>query len=363
MNPRSESLFSRVSWPFWNKEQWLLQTRVDKSTFNLILGRTKHLYTGKTTNFRASIPPEKKLFMTLVYIATGITMKQVAIIEGLSETSVHRAVHAVCSAITSELSAESIKMPRTRAELLKAAVGFHEIAGMPNIIGAVDGTHVKIRTPAGSGDMYYCRKGFPSVNVMVVSSSRLEFLNCAVGYSGRAHDSTVFMGSELWRSIQDPAPTSLGQCLKDMAVDVAQVSIPGTFIADSAYRNVPHLLPAFKTVQANTQSKIAFNRAHAKTRNPVERAIGRLKARFRKLLHGLELKIENCWDVILACILLHNICEERGLEVVDNDADLANLLAEYAADFPAAIVAGPMVGPNNSSVEGAAIRNALVSIF
>ena len=79
--------------------------------------------------------------------------------------------------------------------------------------------------------MYYCRKGFSAVNVLVVCNSDCKFTNCRVGYSGRAHDSTVLMSSTLWRSIQGD---SLGQSLNDISVDIQGVTVPGALIADSA---------------------------------------------------------------------------------------------------------------------------------
>jgi hypothetical protein len=204
--------------------------------------------------------------------------------------------------------------------------------------------------------MYYCRKGFSAVNVLVVCNSDCKFTNCRVGYSGRAHDSTVLMSSALWRSIQGD---SLGQSLNDISVDIQGVTVPGALIADSAYKCLPHLLPAFKNSEATSSAQRShFNKQHAKTRNPVERAIGRLKARFRKLLHGLEVKIDNCWAIIMACIVLHNICEDRGLQVEEDDDDLADLLAQYEEDFvPLPIPSVPIV--HTLSV-GQGIRNALV---
>ena len=40
-------------------------------------------------------------------------------------------------------------------------------SGFPNVVGAVDGTHVKIQAPTKDEDDYVNRKGYHSINVQV----------------------------------------------------------------------------------------------------------------------------------------------------------------------------------------------------
>lgn len=58
-----------------------------------------------------------------------------------------------------------IKWPCTPDKLNATKNGFYEKAGFPNVIGCVDGTHVRIQAPEDDEPSFVNRKGFHSVNV------------------------------------------------------------------------------------------------------------------------------------------------------------------------------------------------------
>ena len=55
-----------------------------------------------------------------------------------------------------------------REDKVAAAHDFHEAAGMPGIIGCIDGTLVKIVAPQEEEWSYINRKGVHSINVQVL---------------------------------------------------------------------------------------------------------------------------------------------------------------------------------------------------
>ncbi|XP_069997619.1 putative nuclease HARBI1 [Penaeus vannamei] len=62
---------------------------------------------------------------------------------------------------------------------------FSVIAGMPGVIGCVDGTHIPIRSPGGvDAELYRCRKGFFPLN------------------PGSAHDARIFNESLLCEKLR-----------------------------------------------------------------------------------------------------------------------------------------------------------------
>lgn len=62
-----------------------------------------------------------------------------------------------------------IKFPTNEQEKNSIKIGFFEKTGFPGVIGCVDGTHVKIIKPRFDVQhLYYNRKGYHSLNVMVV---------------------------------------------------------------------------------------------------------------------------------------------------------------------------------------------------
>jgi hypothetical protein len=53
---------------------------------------------------------------------------------------------------------------------------FHRVAGIPNVIGAVDGTLIPIQAPSENPQTYVCRKGYHAVNIQAVVDSSLKFV-------------------------------------------------------------------------------------------------------------------------------------------------------------------------------------------
>jgi len=82
-------------------------------------------------------------------------------------------------------------------ELKPIADAFEKKTGFPGIVGAVDGTHIAIPGPKDHRASYINRKGFPSVQLQVVSDSNLRLLDVYTGWSGACHDARVFRNSPL----------------------------------------------------------------------------------------------------------------------------------------------------------------------
>ena len=45
----------------------------------------------------------------------------------------------------------------TQRELVNVIRGFHEIVGFPNVIGAIDGTHIRIKSPPNDEHLFMNR--------------------------------------------------------------------------------------------------------------------------------------------------------------------------------------------------------------
>ena len=65
---------------------------------------------------------------------------------------------------------EFIKFPTDVNAIRKN--NFFEIAGFPGVVGCLDCTHVRMLSPKGLDKaQFYCRKGYPSLNVQAVCDS------------------------------------------------------------------------------------------------------------------------------------------------------------------------------------------------
>ena len=69
-----------------------------------------------------------------------------------------------------------------------------------------------------------------------------------------------------------------------------------------------------------------FNRNVSAARIHVERAFGTLKVRWRILLNCLNQEIQNVSHVIISCCILHNICQIRNENFIDENDILGEVI-------------------------------------
>ena len=86
-----------------------------------------------------------------------------------------------------------IKFPRTLEQVREQQVKFHRVARFPQVVGAVDGTHVYLNgAPLGEEEyLYINRKGRYSINVQLVCTADYKITNCVARWPGSTHDSRI----------------------------------------------------------------------------------------------------------------------------------------------------------------------------
>ncbi|XP_030833634.1 putative nuclease HARBI1 [Strongylocentrotus purpuratus] len=90
-------------------------------------------------------------------------------------------------------------------EVRTAQVDFFNLAGMPNVVGAVDGTHVELHGAPLLDDeyIYTNRKGKHSINVQLICNARYKITNVCARWPGSTHDSRVLRNSRIaWRAFR-----------------------------------------------------------------------------------------------------------------------------------------------------------------
>ena len=125
-----------------------------------------------------AVPASLQVFVALRFFACGSIYSVVADAHGLSRSTVCRIVHRVARAMCLRL--QNIQFPTSADSRRAVKLGFYQMAGFPNVLGAIDGCHVMIKKPSG-GDQrrtyaYRCRKDFFSVNVLGICDSNLWYV-------------------------------------------------------------------------------------------------------------------------------------------------------------------------------------------
>ena len=74
---------------------------------------------------------------------------------------------------------------------------FHDIAGFPHVIGAIDGTLISIKAPKTDEHRYVSRKGGHSLNILAICDADLMITYIVAKYPGATNDSFIWMVSNL----------------------------------------------------------------------------------------------------------------------------------------------------------------------
>lgn len=75
-------------------------------------------------------------------------------------------------------------LPTNPNEILNAQVLFHRFAGFPLLVGAVDGTQIRVRSFGGpTGELYRNRKGYFSLNVQGIVTADVISCHCFLAFS------------------------------------------------------------------------------------------------------------------------------------------------------------------------------------
>ena len=168
---------------------------------------------------------------------------------------------------------------------------------IPNIVGVIDCTHVELIRPHDDPIAYYGRKNFPSINVQGTVDARECFTSIDVSFPGSVHDARIYRLSDVY-TLMSSAPEA-ANCI---------------LLGDEAYPISPWLLTPFRRRDfANLQPhQINYNTIIARERVIVERCFGILKRRFPCLAYELRYAPPKAQDVIIACVILHNIAKFVG---------------------------------------------------
>ena len=313
---------NRFNVDFLNR--WRSDFRMSGVTFAKLVYLLRPLIEKRDTNFRRAIPVQKRVAVAVWRLANGNSFRTVSKTMAIGKSTAVEITKEFCHEL-SRLGKHFIKFPSTRRETAEAILKFKEIEKcvIPQAIGAIDGTHIPILTPAldSKGD-YFNRKQFYSVNTQAIIVSNLEFISVASGYPGSLHDARVLRHTEVYQRCEN------NEILSGPIDVVNGVKVRPLIIGDSAYPLADWLIKPYRHGGNLTPSQRLFNRRASSSRSLVERGFGLLKARWRCLLKRLDNEIENVSDVVISCFILHNICQISNEEYLDEDNVLQHLIQQ-----------------------------------
>nr|CAI5864889.1 unnamed protein product [Callosobruchus analis] len=199
-----------------------------------------------------------------------------------------------------------LRLPTSTEQWLAISERFEKQWNFPHCIGAIDGKHVVLQAPIGSGSEYFNYKSFFSIVLFALVDADYNFLYANVGCQGRISDGGVFKNTSLWKKIEDGSLTSI----KPRPLPGRQKDIPYLILGDDAFALNENVMKPFAGVHQKGSAERIFNYRLSRARRVVENAFGILSAVFRVLRKPLLLQPDRAKTIVLTAIYLHNFLRQ-----------------------------------------------------
>lgn len=164
MKTRSKDWWKRIVNRNFKEEDWLKSFRMRKCTFLWLCDQLKNELASSVyqLGFREPVSVEKQVAICLYYLSSCCEYRVVGNVFGIHKSTVWKYVHRVVDAINTKLMHQWIFM-LDNDECQQIAASFEKKTNIPQLIGAIDGSHIPILPPSDRYRDYINRKGWPSV--------------------------------------------------------------------------------------------------------------------------------------------------------------------------------------------------------
>lgn len=141
--------------------------------------------------------------------------------------------------------------------------------------------------------------------MMAMVDLKCRFIWGTCGFPGNSHDAIIFQSTQIWSDARE------GKLIPQMEKNLNGVLVPPLVVGDSAFPLQPWLMKPYSNALLTPKQRY-FNYRLSRARMVTEECYGQLKGRWRILLRKCESRTDVVRASTLACMVLHNICIERG---------------------------------------------------
>ncbi|XP_028812682.1 putative nuclease HARBI1 [Denticeps clupeoides] len=251
---------------------------------------------SRRTQRSRAISPDVQILAALGFYTSGSFQSKMGDAIGISQASMSRCVTNVTRSLV-EKAPEFVTFGRDDAARQLSREEFYRVAGIPNVLGAVDCAHVAIKAPNAEDSSYVNKKGFHSINCQIACDARGLLLSAETHWPGSMQDVAVFKQSGVCGYFEE------------------REDHEGWLLGDSRYPLRKWLMTPVR--DPATPADYRYNAAHAATHEIVDRTFRAIQTRFRCLDGSkgyLQYSPEKCANIVLACCVLHNISLQSGLD-------------------------------------------------
>ncbi|KAK1662099.1 hypothetical protein QYE76_050258 [Lolium multiflorum] len=329
---RKSVWWDTVNTPEYTDADFKRDFHMSRSTFDRLCSMLRSSVAKQDTAIRDAIPVRLRVAVSVYRFATGETFLDLGNRFGIGMSTCQNIFLDVTAAINAVFQAEAVSAlwPYGPRAMDAAAAKFHDLTGVPGVIGAVYTTHVHIYEPQHQAAFYYNHrltqrhKGKASFSVALQAAVDASgaFTYFCIGYPGAASDEDIFVRSSM-------STTHAGKMVAQGKHLVGGTGYPLTDWTLVPYSH-SNLTPPQET----------FNKKMALARGVALDAFRRLKARWACLQMRVKGNLGVFSSVMAACCVLHNLCERsgdelghelRGYKLEDDEIVLDNPERSFAA--------------------------------
>uniref|UniRef100_A0A8C1VZS8 DDE Tnp4 domain-containing protein n=1 Tax=Cyprinus carpio TaxID=7962 RepID=A0A8C1VZS8_CYPCA len=326
-----------------DRDRHLKYFRMSAEQMDHILSLIGGHLSRQTTNYRQSIQPKQRLAVTLSFTSLAFQYR-------LGKSTVAESVHMTCRAIEEQMMAS--QFPRPTEHMWRAiASKFWDKWNFTNCLGAIDGKHVTIMSPAHSGSLFFKYKRTFSIVLLALADAEYRFTFVQVGDFGRTSDGGVFSGSALGRGMEAKTLSVPADC--PLPGSGVQGPLPYTMVGDAAFPLKTYLMRPFPGNRIPRWRQM-FNYRLSQARMVVECAFGILSSRWRVLHTRINVKPDNADSIVTAACILHNF--------LTNPSDNQRWLDE-AEERGEVLAPATNMGGNRGCREAYEVREKLCTFF
>ena len=284
--------------------------RMEPEMFDEILQRIFHRIEKQDTNFKKALDPGLKLAVTLRFLATGESYRNLATGFLVAANSISVFVPDVCDDIIEEFMEETIVIPVTPEGWKEVAQGFASKWNFHHTIGAIDGKHIAIESPTNGGSCYHNYKGYHSLVLLGLVDAEGRFLYVDVGAQGSASDGGIFSVTSLRTALENDT----AGVPDDDPLPGEDQPTPFFIVGDNAFPMRKFLQKPYSQRRPTPKMK-NFNYRLSRARRVVEKAFGILAQRFRLFLTSINVRPLTVEKLVLTACILHNMLRNRAPNV------------------------------------------------
>ncbi|KAJ4813472.1 PIF / Ping-Pong family of plant transposase [Rhynchospora pubera] len=252
--------------------------------------------------FPLHIPPDRALSLALSRLSRGVSSRLLSRTVSLPPSLISRCTHSVTRLLSTTLYSQFVKpLPPSSSS------SSSRYTPLPNLIGSIISSPVRLRLAAPDSTLLSPNRPFPSVLLQAVADHRRVFIDACVRAPGSVDPASHLRESSLYQR------ASSGKLLTEPIVNLHGQKIRPYLAGDSSFPLLPFLLTPFSSSPASSSashpSYETFDTALIKYRaESIEPAIALLKGRW-KILRNLNVGLDHAAQTIMACVVLHNMCQ------------------------------------------------------